>query len=238
MSLKDDNASDGGFIQNVKFGKTPEVILAFEQQMTDIVRFCTNPVSFSVLGIDPTFNLGKFFVTITTYKHPMLVLKESKQHPVFVGPSFIHMEQSTQSYYSFLFHLVGQKPSLTDLQAYGSDGEVALLNALLAVFGQNTIGLRCFIHMKNNLEDKLLKKFMVKPEVKSTIIHDIFGYKLGDTKVTLCYKIPNKYLLLHLLAIKIKKAFITEIIVKKIYISFFRGSPNSNSQHVIHITKK
>lgn len=183
MKLKDDNTADGGFIQNVKFGNTPEVILGFEQQMTDIVRFCTNPLRFSVMGIDPTFNLGKFFVTLTTYKHPMLVLKESQRNPVFIGPAFIHLEQTTQSYYSFLSHLTGQKPSLKELQAYGSDGEVALINALLAVFGENTIGLRCFIHMKNNLEDALLKKFMVKPEVKSTVIHDIFGYKLGDTKV-------------------------------------------------------
>jgi hypothetical protein len=182
MKLKDDYASKGGFIKKVTFGITPEVILAFEQQLTDIVRFCTNPVRFSVMGIDPTFNLGKFFVTLTTYKHPMLILKQSQENPVFVGPAFIHMEQTTQSYYSFLSHLIGNKQSFQNLQAYGSDGEVSLINALIAAF-HKSIGLRYFLHMKNNLEETLLKKCVIKPEVKSTIIHDIFGYKLGDTKV-------------------------------------------------------
>ncbi|XP_031565581.1 uncharacterized protein LOC116300780, partial [Actinia tenebrosa] len=187
MQLKEDNASEGGFIQEVTFGKTPEVIVAFEQQVTDITRFCTNQTRFSIMSIDPTFNLGKFFVTLTTYKHPMLLLKESQESPVFLGPSFIHMQQTTQNYYGFLSYLIGKKPVLQNLKAYGSDGEIALINALLAAFPE-AIGLRCFIHIRNNLEESLQKKFLVKPEVKSTIIHDIFGQKLGDTKVRFEYK--------------------------------------------------
>lgn len=184
MQLKDDYATGGGFIQEVTFGKTPEVIVAFEQQLNDVARFCTDQVNFSVMGIDPTFNLGKFFVTITTYKHLMLKLKRSNEHPTFVGPCFIHMLQTTQSYYGFLSYLVRKKPVLRDLKAYGSDGELPLLNALIAVFPEPTIGLRCFIHMKDNLEDALQKKFLVQPEVKTSIIKDIFGHKIGDTKVS------------------------------------------------------
>lgn len=182
MKLKEDNCSEGGFIQEVTFTSTPEVIVAFDQQVNDIVRFCTNAQRFSILSIDPTFNLGKFFVTVTTYKHPMLVLKRTQETPVFVGPCFLHMKQTTQSYYSFFSHLIGKKQCLKELKAYGTDGELPLINALLAAF-PDAVGLRCFLHMRNNLEDTLLKKFHVKPEVKSTIMNDIFGYKLGDTKV-------------------------------------------------------
>ena len=184
MQLKLDYASEGGFIQEVTFGKTPEVIVGFDQQLTDLVRFCTNEEKFSVMSIDPTFNLGKFFVTLTTYKHPMLILRRSQQHPIFIGPTFIHMLQTTQSYYGFLTYLIGKKPALQNLKAYGSDGELPLINALLAAFGQETIALRCFLHMKDNLQDTLLKQFSVKPEVKSTVIHDIFGHKVADTQVS------------------------------------------------------
>ena len=180
--LKEDYAGEGGFVQEVKFGKTPEVVVSFEQQLTDLVRFCCNAKRFSILGIDPTFSLGKFFVTVTTYKHLMLKKKSTNEHPVFIGPCFIHMQQETQTYYSFLSCLLGKKNALRDLKAFGSDGELALINALIAAF-PDAIGLRCFIHMKDNIENHLTNKLHVKAEVKSAIIHDIFGHVVGDTKV-------------------------------------------------------
>lgn len=123
--VKDDYAGEGGFVQEVKFGKTPEVVLAFEH----LARFCCNAVRFSIMGIDPTFNLGNFFVTVTTYKHLMVKRKSNNEHPVFPGPCFIHMQQETQTYFSFPSSLIGKKNDLGDLKAYGSDGEVSLLNA-------------------------------------------------------------------------------------------------------------
>ena len=54
----------------------------------------------------------------------------------------------------FLSSLIGKKNDLRDLKAYGSDGEVTLLNALVAAF-PDAIGLRCFIHMKDDIEDHL-----------------------------------------------------------------------------------
>ena len=83
------------------------------------------------------------------------------------------MQQETQTYYSFLSCLRGKKDALRDLKAYGSDGEVSLLNALIAAF-PDAIGLRCFIHMQDNIENHLQNKLHVKAEVKSAII---------DTKV-------------------------------------------------------
>ena len=180
--LKDDYPGEGVFVQEVKFGKTPEVVLAFEQQLKDLARFCCNAVRFSIMGIDPTFNLGNFFVTVTTYKHLMVKQKSNNEHPVFIGPCFIHMQQETQTYFSFLSSLIGKKSDLRDLKGYGSDGEVRLLNALVAAF-PDAIGFRCFIHMKDNIEDHLHNKLHVKSEVKSAVIHDIFGHVVGDTRI-------------------------------------------------------
>lgn len=48
---------------------TPELrcVMCYDDQLADIVRFCTDPNNFEILSADPTFNLGKFNVTVTTY---------------------------------------------------------------------------------------------------------------------------------------------------------------------------
>ena len=65
---------------------TPEPIsvLTFDWTLSDLERFCTNLRNHTVLNFDPTFNLGSFHVTITTYQHPMLEYRHQKRenHPV------------------------------------------------------------------------------------------------------------------------------------------------------------
>ena len=60
-SLKD-------FVRNVSFDDAVSCVLFTDQQLYDIERFCTNRGSTtnSVFGVDPTFNLGNFYVTVTT----------------------------------------------------------------------------------------------------------------------------------------------------------------------------
>ena len=45
---------------------------------------------------------------------------------MFVGLCFVQMQPETQTYFSFLYCLIGKKNGLRDLKAYGSDGEVPL----------------------------------------------------------------------------------------------------------------
>lgn len=71
-------------------------------------------------------------MTVTTYKHLMVKRKSNNEHPVFIGPCFIHIQRETQTYFSLLSSLIGKKNDLRDLKAYGSDGEVTQLNALVA----------------------------------------------------------------------------------------------------------
>ena len=132
-------------------------------------------------GNRSNLQFGDVFVTVTTYKHLMVEQKSSKGHPVFGGPCFVQTQQETQTYFSFLSYLIGKKNGLHDLKAYESDGEVPLLNALAAAF-PDAIGLRCFIHMKDSIEDHLRNKLHVKSEVKSAIINDILGHVVGGPK--------------------------------------------------------
>jgi len=48
--------------------KEPAVIVARDHQLNDF-KFCTNENHFGVVTVDPTFCLGDFDVTMTTYRH-------------------------------------------------------------------------------------------------------------------------------------------------------------------------
>ena len=57
------------FVRVVTASPEPMCVLATDQQLTDLVRFSTNPNCFSVLSIDPTFSLGDFNVTCIAYRN-------------------------------------------------------------------------------------------------------------------------------------------------------------------------
>ena len=110
----------------------------------------------SVFGVDPTFNPRKFDVTVTTYQHLLLQHKgdSSGKSPTLLGPVFIHVCKDFASYHFFSSFLVRQRPQLSSIKAFGTDGELALENALSATFA-NTQYVRCFLHFKGNVEQKL-----------------------------------------------------------------------------------
>ena len=92
------------FIRAVNAAPEPAVVVATDKQLHDVVRFCTSPIDFSVLTIDPTFSFGDFDVTLTTFCHLLLESKRYKQPPVFIGPSSRKPFQRT---YFSLQHLLG-----------------------------------------------------------------------------------------------------------------------------------
>jgi hypothetical protein len=46
------------FVREVKTAPEPAIVLAEDQQLKDLVRFCTSPFDFSIVTIDPIFSLG------------------------------------------------------------------------------------------------------------------------------------------------------------------------------------
>ena len=52
-----------------------------------------------VFGIDATFELGDFYVTLTRYLNPLLRNPHSGKSPVFLGPAFIHMQHRFEDYF-------------------------------------------------------------------------------------------------------------------------------------------
>ena len=118
-----------------------------DKQFYDISRFCARGVEEkSVLGVDPTFNLGDFYVTPTVYEHKLIVNKKTGKHPTFMGPALIHVDKKYGSYYNFASQLRKLWPDFeSGLNTVGTDGEEALSSAFSTVF-PHKVHLLCTLH--------------------------------------------------------------------------------------------
>ena len=95
QKCKDTYSSTDAFIRSVEAAPEPMCVLSTDQQVRDIERFCTQTPS-SVLSVDPTFNLGSFYVTPSTF-HNLLVKNKQGKHP----PVLIH--QTTKKFEPFYY---------------------------------------------------------------------------------------------------------------------------------------
>jgi len=94
--MEQSKLQDGGnsFVCTVTTCPEPMCLLATNQQLDDLVRFCTNPDQFCVLSIDPTFSLGDFSVTCITCRNLLVTDKRTGQSPNMLGPLFVHQSKS------------------------------------------------------------------------------------------------------------------------------------------------
>ena len=65
------------------------------------------------------------------FKHKMFVNKQSGKHPVFTGPSIIHMTKEFEDYYYLATLLKTHCKNFETLTAFGTDGEINLANAFV-----------------------------------------------------------------------------------------------------------
>lgn len=168
------------FVRIVTATPEPMCILATDQQLHDLVRFGTNPSNFSVLSVDPTFSLGDFSVTCITYRHLLVIDPRTGQSPIMLGPVLVHQSKEYTTYHFFVSSLIGIAPNLTGILAFGTDGEAALVKALKQQFCF-AVHLRCFRHMKNDIERKLTTDMHFPKDAASQILAHIFGEKIGPT---------------------------------------------------------
>ena len=89
--------TSNAFLRDVRTAPEKTVFLSTDQQLHDVARFCCDHC-WSVLGVDPTFNICDHNVTISTYRHPLLKSYESNEHPVMIGPTIIHGHKTFESY--------------------------------------------------------------------------------------------------------------------------------------------
>ena len=143
-----------GFVRDTRPSPEPAFVVARDRQLDDLVRFCTIPDGFTILTADPTFNLGDFDVTPTSYRQCLLKSVRSGNSPVFIGPTLIHYRKTFHTYLFFASTLVGLRRELQALRAFGTDGEKALADAFSHEF-HYAIHLTCFIHCRQNIKREL-----------------------------------------------------------------------------------
>lgn len=171
------------FVRSVEGAPDPMCILANDKQLDDTVKFCclANRPNNIILGIDPTFNLGDFYVTFTTYRHAALV-KEDGSYPIFAGPCLVHTRRRWRNYNYFSTSLIRERKEFGNLKALGSDDEEALYNGFLAACPQAD-HLLCFRHFENAIKRKL-QSMSVPGDVQRKYLGDIIGEMSGDTFIT------------------------------------------------------
>ena len=168
------------FIREVKLAPEPSVVLAMDYQIADLEAFCTDPTHHCVFGIDPTFDLGPFNLTVTTYKQLQLI-KPNGEHPTFIGPLFLHYRKTFSCYNSFASGLMGLNKNLSNICAFGTDGEAALIEAFQQQCPFAT-HLLCFTHCRENIKRKL-RELHLPSSVSAEYLLDIFGGHKGTTFV-------------------------------------------------------
>ena len=92
---------DQQFIREVRTLHEPAIVVATNVQLNDLDRFCCRQEKFGILTVDPTFCLGDFDVTLSTYRHLLLSCKRSGTHPAFIGPAMVHYRKTFSTYLFF-----------------------------------------------------------------------------------------------------------------------------------------
>jgi hypothetical protein len=166
------------FIREVTGAPEFRCILGFDWQLQDISTFCTDPAQIPVFGADPTFNLGRFNVTVTTFHNLKVVDRATGKHPTMIGPLLLSQTKSFDSYNQFFSKMVSLNKGTRGILAFGTDGEEELFKAMKFSFPY-ALHLRCFNHFRDNCKEKL-RSSNVPEEVQKEFLYDIFGRQVGE----------------------------------------------------------
>jgi hypothetical protein len=169
--------TDGkNFVRMQEISDEPRIMIATDNQLDDLVRFCTSEIDFSCLSVDPTFNFGNFSVTPTSYRNLLLKSRKTGKSPVFIGPIFIHHTKQRATYKQFFDKLTSIRGQLSNVICYGTDGEKALSDALAEAFPLG-IHLRCFRHFRGNF-----LSFLTNLKIGETrsYFEEVFGKQEGN----------------------------------------------------------
>ena len=87
------------FVREVQSAPEGMCVIACDSQLNDVSRFYTIPKrgAAEVLSVDLTFKPGNFYVSVTSFKNPMLINKLGK-HPTHIGPVQIQHRKLLSSY--------------------------------------------------------------------------------------------------------------------------------------------
>jgi hypothetical protein len=146
------------------------------------------------VGVDRTFNLCHFFATTLVYKHPRVIKKDTKDHPIFIGPLLLHKDASYRTYYSF-FAYIATEIKLGDIELrlpqnmyFGSDDEKALTKSIEGAFPSATRRL-CTMHLKDNFNHYIQDKVGIHTKERQRLMDVVFGPEgLADVDTSVLFE--------------------------------------------------
>ena len=137
------------FIRDVNLVPELSVFVASNLQLKDIERFCTKVSLCSILGIDPTYNIGSYYVTVTTYRHLLFETAEGV-NPVFLGPYLMHSGKEYNSYYRLPESMVKANQNCRHILVFGTDAAKNVYQVFRDAL-PNAYHFLCDMHMKKNI---------------------------------------------------------------------------------------
>ena len=167
-----------GFIRDVRCNDLPTFTLFTDRQVDNVITLCCHGRPGWVsdeLGVDVTFQIGPFYLLVTTFRNTMLEAKRSSRSPAFLGPLMIVMTKEEGTHLSFVHRLLREEvPGLSSyLHATGTDDETGLRNALAAGF-HAAYPLLCYLHSERNVKQKA-RQLGLSPEFTSQICKDVYS---------------------------------------------------------------
>ncbi|CAC5395353.1 unnamed protein product [Mytilus coruscus] len=125
--------------------------------MDMLKQFLMNASECTIMGIDPTFNLGEFVVTPFVYKNLNLIHRRTGECPTFLGQVLIHQTKTERAFDFFASLIVSLRNALADTLFIGTDDECLIFNS----FSRISCGVG-FSHYTTNanesLNDRLKRK--------------------------------------------------------------------------------
>ena len=165
-------------------GRMPNFVCYTGDQRDDLKFFLSQNTLYPI-GVDRTFNLGKFFVTALVYNNLRVVRSDdSSEHPLFIGPVFIHRDSNYEAYNYFFSSIKASLCSSDTIYTFelklncdiliGSNEEKALTKAIDSVF-PSSIRFLCTKHLKDGTSAYLQKEVGVPQKDRTEICKAIFG---------------------------------------------------------------
>ena len=157
----------------------PIITLFTRDQLADIDKFCTNEDGVnSPFCADMIYDIGNYYVVVTTYRHLQLVSRENAKEPILIGPVMICTKKNRETYQHLFQKITNACLDLRNtMKAYGSDGESALIKALELEF-PFAVGFLCRTHVVCNIEHNIKSDLHLSDSFYATVVRDVFGDKL------------------------------------------------------------
>ena len=160
-----------GTIQNLVW--TPHVSFVYcpSWVLQNVVDACCYPNSKVIFCLDTTYNVGKFYVTPTTYTREGIILKRTGKPGTFPGPALFHKRRTNREFFSFAATLREINGNISNIRFIGGDRDDATKYFTHLMPGN--VFLPCTKHVSDDIKRKLDDLHLQKK--KEEYILQIFG---------------------------------------------------------------